>query len=196
MPRHLVLFAHPRAESFNRRILDVWVETATAHGDDVRVRDLYAMRFDPVLTETDLASFRGQAPIAPDVAIEREHVLWSERITVISPVWWIGWPAILKGWIDRVFAFGFAYAYGPQGVIGLLSGRQAMLVDTTGSTEAHWRTSGKAEAMRIAQDVGTFELSGIPVLEHLTLSPVGRLTPPEAFEHYLSQVRELAGRYR
>jgi NAD(P)H dehydrogenase (quinone) len=193
--RNLVVFAHPRASSFNGQILQAYCAAVLARGHEIEVRDLYAMGFDPVLTEADLASFRGQRPLAADIAQEQTHVRWAELITVISPVWWIGWPAILKGWIDRVFSFDFAYGYGPTGTVGLLEGRRAIVIATTGSNEAHWAASGKLEAVRVAQDVGTFELSGISMLEHVTLSPVGRKTAPDAFASYLDQVTALVGRH-
>ena len=192
--RILVLYAHPRPASFNRAVLEAFVEAAAARGHAPVVRDLYAIGFDPCVTEADLAAARGQGEPAEDVRREQAHVREADVIVAISPVWWIGWPAILKGYVDRVFSYGFAYAYGPGGVAGLLGPRRAIVIGTTGSSEAHWRDSGKSEAVRVAQDVGTFELSGIAMIEHLTLSPVGRLTPPEAFAAHLERVRELVRR--
>jgi NAD(P)H dehydrogenase (quinone) len=193
--KNLVVFAHPRAKSFNREILDTYVAATRARGHEVEVRDLYAMKFDPVLSEADLAAYRGQGELAADIRAEQELVTWSEVITLISPVWWIGWPAIMKGWIDRVFSFNFAYAYGPGGTIGLLKGRRGLIFSTTGSSEAHWPESGKQEAVRVAQDEGTMELSGIAMLEHVTFSPVGRLTPAEVFPGYLERVKQCVERH-
>lgn len=191
----LVVYAHPRPQCFNAQVRDTFVEAARARGHAVRVRDLYAMGFDPIVKEADLAAARGLAPVAPDVTEEQDLVRWAEVIAMISPVWWIGWPAMMKGWVDRTFALNFAYGYGPKGVVGLLEGRRAIVISTTGSTAAHWTESGKREAVRMSQDVGTMELSGLVMCEHLTLSPVGRLTPAEAFAGYLDEVRALVGRH-
>lgn len=193
--RHLVVFAHPRAESFNRQVLNTYVAALTRNGHEVRVRDLYVMNFNPVLNEAEMAAARTKGSPPADVQIEQDHVRWAEVITCISPVWWIGWPAILKGWIDRVFTLNFAYGYGPTGTVGLLAGKQAVVMGTTGSSAAHWQSSGKQEAMRVSQDVGTFEVSGMQTVAHLTFSPVGRLTQPAAFDAYLAEVQTLVDRH-
>ena len=192
--RNLVVFAHPRVESFNRELLRTYCAAAQERGHELRVRDLYAMQFNPILAESEMNAARGQGTQSADIVIEQQHVQWAEVVTLISPVWWIGWPAILKGWIDRIFAFNFAYGYGPSGTIGLLKGKSAIVFSTTGSNSVHWNDSGKLESVRISQDVGTLELSGIKVLEHMTFSPVGRLTKPETFAEYLQQARELVER--
>ena len=153
------------------------------------------MQFNPVLSEADMSAARGQSNAATDVVAEQEHVRWADVITLISPVWWISWPAILKGWVDRVFAFNFAYGYGPNGTVGLLQGKRAIVFSTTGSNGQHWQDSGKLESTRVSQDVGTFAVSGIEVLEHMTISPVGRLTKAETFPVYLAGVVALVARH-
>lgn len=92
-------------------------------GHEVRVRDTYELNFNPVLGASDFISFsQGNTP--EDIKEEQEHISWADSITFIYPVWWAGLPAILKGYVDRVFSHGFAYAYGENGIEKLLSGKK------------------------------------------------------------------------
>lgn len=84
---------------------------------------LYELNFNPVLGASDFISFsKGNTP--EDIKEEQEHISWADSITFIYPVWWAGLPAILKGYVDRVFSHGFAYAYGENGIEKLLSGKK------------------------------------------------------------------------
>lgn len=131
----LVVFSHPNPQSFNHAILETVVKAFKSKGHAVVVRDLYGIRFDPVLAIADLeAALRGSARL--DVAEEQRHVREADLLVFIFPVWWSGVPAILKGWIDRVFTHGFAYAIDKKGVTGLLAGKKAAFFSTAGATEA------------------------------------------------------------
>ena len=132
--RHLVLYCHPDSKSFCHAILENVVETLRGKGHEVRVKDLYAEGFDPILKGSDFAAFQaGKTP--PDIKAEQDHIVWAETITVIHPVWWTSLPAMLKGYIDRVFALGFAYAFGPDGPKGLLGGRKVVIFSTQGAAQ-------------------------------------------------------------
>ena len=130
--KHLVVYAHPSSESFNHAILETTVETLEKKGHEVNVRDLNAMNFQPVLTLDDLSAMRnGQTPW--DIRQEQEYVWQSDTIILIYPIWWTGLPAIIKGYIDRVFAYGFAYVYGANGIDQLLTGKKGMIINTHGT---------------------------------------------------------------
>ena len=192
--RHLVVFAHPNAQSFNTRLCHAYVEELERRGHTVVWRDLYALKFDPVLTMDDFDGVRtGSAP--PDVRIEQEHVAWADVITFISPIWWIGWPAMLKGYVDRVFSLGFAYRYTPGGVEGCLAGKRAVIVTSSGSTMENFVETGKLAAVRTAQDAYTMEFCALAMVEHLHFAPVGRRTPPERFDRMVEEVRDLVRRH-
>lgn len=99
--RALVIYCHPKPGSFNAAIRDVVLERLAAAGAEVRLSDLYARGFSPVLTEAEwtgyLHSPANQAPVAQDVA----DVGWCDTLIFIYPTWWYGLPALLKGWLDR-----------------------------------------------------------------------------------------------
>lgn len=85
------------------------------------VRDLYAINFQPVISSSEVIGGIGE-----DVVREQEFLQWAEVITLIYPIWWTGMPAIMKGYIDRVFSYGFAYKYVNGVQMGLLKERKLL----------------------------------------------------------------------
>ena len=190
---HLVVLAHPREGSFTREVCRLYVEELAARGHAVVLRDLYALKFNPVATVEDITGNRtGRVPA--DIKVEQDHLVWAEVVTLIHPIWWIDRPAILKGWIDRVFAIGFAYGYGPNGPVGTLRGKKAVIITSAGSTQEHFDESGKMQAIRVAQDLGTMRFCAMEMLEHLHFSPVGSRSTPAMVEGYKERVREAVRR--
>ena len=105
----LVVYCHPRADSFTAAVRDVVVETLEAKMAEVRVMDLYQMGFDPILSETEHREYldypENCAPVSKDV----ENICWCDTLIFVYPTWWYGLPAILKGWLDRAFLPGVAF---------------------------------------------------------------------------------------
>ncbi len=131
----LVIFAHPNPASFNHAVLETVVKTFTAKGHAVAVRDLYGIRFDPILAPSDFEAL-AKGSVRLDVAEEQRHIQQADLLVFIHPVWWFAAPAILKGWIDRVLTLGFAFQHDEQGVTGLLAGKKAALFCTAAAPEA------------------------------------------------------------
>ena len=186
--KHLVVLAHPRAASFTRQVADTYIDAVSARGHEVMLRDLYALRFNPVADE-DEGRTRPQGEPAADVRAEMDHLLAADVVTFVSPVWWIAPPAILKGWLDRVLRGGFAYGYGPHGPRGALQGKRSLVFTSSGSTEREFLDSRKLEAIRVMWGVGTVEFCGMTLLEHLHFGPVGSRSTPPMIQAYLERVR-------
>ncbi|MDU4962398.1 MAG: NAD(P)H-dependent oxidoreductase [Sporomusaceae bacterium] len=168
---HLILYAHPNPRSFNAAILDTAVKALTDKGHQVTVRDLYELNFDPVLKGADFEAFQtGNNP--PDIAREQAYIRAADVITLIYPVWWAGIPALLKGYIDRVFAYGFAYQYEQGNVVGLLAGKKGLIITTQGTPTEHYDAIGMTSAMRKTADTGILAFCGIESLEHLFFGAV------------------------
>jgi len=126
-----VVIGHQRQGSFCHAIVGAVVEELTAAGHEVVFHDLYAEGFDPVLTEEEL---RADVPACPVVRRHIDELLAADGIVVVHPNWWAQPPAVLKGWVDRVFRNGAIYRFGPQGaVLGELADKTA-LVFTTSNT--------------------------------------------------------------
>lgn len=191
--RHLIVYAHPNPASFSHAIRTALEETYAAQGGEVRVRDLYALGFDPVLKGSDFAAMKsGQLP--DDITTEQGHITWADAVTVVAPVWWTGLPAILKGYVDRVFLYGFAYQYGAQGVEGLLKGKKVLLVGTHGHPSDYYAGIGMHKSMNQTQDDGIFKFSGMEVVEHIYLGSVPT-TDDATRKGYLEQVKAAATKH-
>lgn len=153
-----LVHAHPEPRSFTSAMKDVAIETLTGAGHEVRVSDLYAMRFKASLDAEDFPEaadpgfFKAQAEqvkahesgaLAADILAEQEKLFWSDVLLLQFPLWWFSVPAILKGWVDRVFTMGRIYGGGKWYSNGALGGRRAMCVLTTGGPEAIYGPRGR-----------------------------------------------------
>lgn len=132
----LVVFTHPaREESLSGAILDAFVSGATGAGLEVRVRDLYALNFNPVVSKQDwFDGFVGKVP--PDCEAEQAQVQWADGLAFITPAWNWSMPAMLKGYLDRAFVIpGFSFKSNPNGSTyegGLLTHKKALVIQTLG----------------------------------------------------------------
>ena len=145
----LLVYAHPEPTSFTCALKEVAREALTHAGHTVEVSDLYGEGFNPVAGRHDFTgvhdasrfhyqSEQGHAHanggFAADLVREQQRVLKADLIIWLYPIWWGGVPAILKGWFDRVMAFGFAYADGRRYDSGFFKEKTGMLCLTTGGT--------------------------------------------------------------
>jgi NAD(P)H dehydrogenase (quinone) len=187
----LVVIAHPNPASFNKNgILATVKATLADKGSEVRVRDLYEINFNPVLSGKDIEGIQsGNLPA--DIKEEQEHLTWANNIIVIAPVWWIGRPAILQGYFDKVLTNGFAFKYGPEGPVGLLQIEKALLINTAGTPEPVYDGwAGSKELLSRPTTEGVFYFTGIKQVQHVPLYGIGFSTP-EQREAMLAQVAEV-----
>ena len=112
----LIVFAHPLADSLSAALKAAVVGGLEEAGHTADVIDLYADKFDPSLSATERTSFvqPGYTP-PPDTAAYCERLQAADGIVFVFPQWWFGMPAILKGFVDRVFVPGVAFAPDPKG---------------------------------------------------------------------------------
>lgn len=107
--RALVVYCHPDPASFTAAIRDVVLAGLAAAGAEVRLHDLYAMGFAPVLGAAELAGYAQSPQNRGPVAQACADVLWCDTLIFLYPTWWYGLPAMLKGWLDRVLLPGVAF---------------------------------------------------------------------------------------
>ena len=161
----LLVYAHPESQSLNGSLKDFTVSHLKNLGHNVQVSDLYAMKWKATFDADDFENRRNKQHFSaelesqyafekglqsPDVALEQEKLLWSDTVILQFPLWWFSMPAILKGWVDRVYAYGFAYGVGEHSETrwgdrygeGTLAGKRAMLVVTAGGWESHYSPRG------------------------------------------------------
>lgn len=152
-----IVHAHPEPQSFNAALTNRARQTLESEGHFVRVSDLYAMRFDPVsdrrnfTTVKDADYFKQQVEekhaakvggFAPDVAVEMEKLSWCDALILQFPLWWFSMPAVLKGWVDRVFALGYAYGGRRWYDDGVFAGKRAMVSLTLAGDEIIYSKTG------------------------------------------------------
>ncbi len=161
----LLVFAHPEPRSLGASLRDVAVRELETQGHTVRVSDLYAEGWKSEIDRADfpllgpderlkVAAASGEAfaadALTADVKAEQDKLLWADVVILQFPLWWFTMPAILKGWVDRVYSYGFAYGVGEHSDTrwgdrygeGTLAGKRAMLLVTAGGWEEHYSARG------------------------------------------------------
>lgn len=132
----LIVLAHPAELSLSRLIAETAVATLTASGRQPSLLDLYAHDFDPVLTRLERSTYYTEAANFEAFKSHADLLSHSEILVLVFPTWWFGLPAILKGWLDRVFAPGIAFDHASDfGPIKprLVNLRKVVVVTTLGS---------------------------------------------------------------
>lgn len=162
---HLIIYCHPNPKSFNAAILETYSNTLKSKGHEVRVRDLYQMKFNPVMDRADFEAMH-KGTFLPDVKEEQEHIRWAEVITFIYPIWWSGMPALGRGYVDRVLSEGFAYQFGPEGLKTCLDDKKAVLINTMGAPESEYEKTGMFKSIHQTTVEGIFEFCGMKVVVH------------------------------
>jgi NAD(P)H dehydrogenase (quinone) len=100
--RALVVYCHPHPNSFNAAVRDLVIAKLSQAGAEVRLTDLYARGFQPVLTSPEWTHYLDCPSNQADVADEVADLRWCDTLIFVYPTWWYGLPAMLKGWLDRV----------------------------------------------------------------------------------------------
>ena len=189
--KHAVILAHPAHKSLNAEIAHAYVEFIERLGHDVIVRDLYRMRFDPCLKA---AEFPG--PKAPkfrdDVLRERQRLADVDVFVLVYPLWFNAPPAILKGYIDRVFSMGFGFKPGVGGAQPALTGRKLISFTTSGAPDFWMRDTGALSALMRLFDSHLGGTCGLSVIDHAHFGGMVSDITPEAFEDVLADVRTAA----
>ena len=192
--RVLIVHAHHEPTSFNGAMTRAAVTTLGDLGHSVIVSDLYAMNFDPVSDRRNFLSIADGVRLeqqveerhaaqsnsfAPALQAEMDKLAACDLLILQFPIWWLGLPAILKGWIDRVLAVGRAYGGGRWYDRGMMSGKRAMLSVTMGGPEDSYSERGLygAPARAILHPInhGTLGFVGFTVIEPFIVYAPGRM---------------------
>ena len=199
-----IVFAHPERRSYGGRLLDTAEATLREAGHEVSVSDLYGMGFNPLAGPADFATRRfsdrlhydreqkhaiAHDGLAPDIRAELDRVLWCDMLILQFPLWWFSVPAMMKGWIDRVFVNGIAYGAGKKMDQGGLRGRTAMLTLTTGCYPGMAEPDGLVGDMNVnlwPLQHGTLAFTGLRVLPPFVAWSVQYATA-ETREDYVAQ---------
>lgn len=194
----LIVHAHPEPTSLTRRLVAESVRTLQSQGHEVLQSDLYAMHwkavFDaddfPARADPERLSFIAESGHAYanggqtlDVATEQAKVLAADAVIFQFPLWWYGMPAIMKGWIDRVWAYGLAYGYKDGGNTyrygdGAFKGKRALLAVAVGGPARDYSArgiNGPLEQLLFPITHGTLYFPGFDVLPTHAVYDAGRM---------------------
>ena len=208
-----IVHAHPEPKSFCSALKDCAADYFISNGHNVKVSDLYSMNFNPVggindfkeLLNTDYFKFQQEQINATskdlfvdDIKHEMQKFDWADIIIFNFPLWWFSVPAILKGWVDRIFAMGFAYGAG-KGVYenGFFKDKTAFCCITTGGPESSFEANGRnGELEKILFHInhGMFYFVGMKTIEpFVAFSPVRKTDEVRkellnSYQNYLSSI--------
>jgi NAD(P)H dehydrogenase (quinone) len=208
------VYAHPEPKSFNGALKDIALAALQEKGHEVKLSDLYAMNFNPVLNTEDFTERKKQdifkpffeavqasktGAFAPDIKEEMGKVKWADLMIFQFPIYFTAMPAIMKGWIDRVLApgFGFNPVTNSAYDTGLFKGKSAMLVTTTGAPKAMYSEGGAHGDLNKRLEPIThcvFEYMGMKVLPSFIVyeaSAMKRERGTEELEKYRQRLFEL-----
>jgi NAD(P)H dehydrogenase (quinone) len=211
----LLVFAHPDRRSLNGALRDVAVAELQSQGHEVKVSDLYAQGWKSQVDREDFPTLAPDARLRPgyasaeafftktlteDVQTEQAKLLWADMLILQFPLWWYSMPAILKGWVERVYSYGFGYGvgevsdthWGDRFGEGTFKGKRAMLIVTTGGWEEHYSArgvNGPIEDILFPINHGVLNYPGYHVLPPFVAYRVDRYEEPD-FEATAALLRE------
>ncbi|NYE95147.1 NAD(P)H dehydrogenase (quinone) [Psychromicrobium silvestre] len=160
-PEHvLVVFCHPLEDSFGAALLEQYTAGLRESGRTYEVADLYRENFNPVFPAGDYIQFDG-GEMPQHIRQEQARVERADAIAIISPLWWLGFPAMLKGWFDRVWSCGWAYEFANDPDGSLLPLRPYRILFTTGGSAGSFARNGYAEALDSLIRVGVLGWCGV-----------------------------------
>ena len=201
----LVVYAHPEPTSLTRQLVQVTIETLQSQSHEVMQSDLYGMRWKAVFDEHDFPSranperlsFIAESAHAystgqqtEDVAAEQAKLKNADAVILQCPLWWFGVPAILKGWIERVYAFGFGYGYMDGSNQhrygdGALKGKRALVSVLTGGHAIDYSPrgiNGPIEQLLFPLTHGALFYPGMDVLPTHAVYGAAHMTTAEEVE--------------
>lgn len=204
MKAHIVL-AHPEIKSFNGQLANITKSELGNQGWEVTFSDLYTNDFDPregpmhYQTRSDSDRFHAQTEqrfnaengtTPHDVDAERNKLLQSDLLVVHFPLWWFGMPAILKGWIDRVFVYGSVYRSQMRYDTGICRGKKMLACITTGASAESCSFNGREGDSKLHAWplLFPFRYIGFDVLVPVIFHGVGGVAFIEDHEDGLSSV--------
>lgn len=180
----MIVYAHHEPTSFTSAMKNLAVQVLSRQQHEVVVSDLYGQGFSAVAQKWDFITTSGEhfnymleqrhaarldLAFSPDIHGEIQKIQAADLILFVTPIWWSGVPAILKGWFDRVLAMGVAWDGGKNGTNGLLRGKQAIVVAAAGGPDEYLREEGayKATPEQILRPInyGTLAFCGLNVHE-------------------------------
>lgn len=156
----LTVLDHPDLTSFSAAVAKEFMAGAVASGHTVELADLHAEGFDPRFSMRDVERDRN-APTAADVVKEQERIARADAVCLVFPLFWWGMPSMTKGWVDRVWTWGWAYDQLDDPEKSLQRPRTGVLLVPAGARSDEMEQAGYLSALETAWIKGTFGYFGM-----------------------------------
>jgi NAD(P)H dehydrogenase (quinone) len=193
--RFLILYVHPKTDGFCGELLAVARSALMSAGHDVEVGDLYSERFNPAFGTADYAQFSVQ-PMPTDVLREQARIERNDALIVIAPIWWYQFPAMLKGWIDRVFSEGWAFADShSRSTEPTFRLRHVLVLASAGGSPATYEKYGYRQGIEALWDTGIWGYCGIKTTSGFLWEVRPREMNVQALQRYREQATELVTQF-
>ncbi|WP_020570506.1 NAD(P)H-dependent oxidoreductase [Neolewinella persica] len=193
MKNILLIVGHPDAESYNFALADAYEKGLAAGADAGAIRRLNIrdLNFNPNLQ----FGYRKRTELEPDLLAAWEDIQWADHLVWIYPVWWGSVPAIMKGFIDRVFLPGFVFRKHEGSKIKwdkLLNGKTARIIQTLDQPGWYYRLVYARPSYHAMKQL-TMEFTGVRKVKATTIGPL-RLSTPEWREKQLAKVKMIGAK--
>lgn len=189
MKKILILNGHPNHNSLSKALADRYFQGASRNGNEVKVINLNELKFDPILHK----GYQEIQQLEPDLINAQNDITWANHLVLIFPIWWSSPPALLKGFIDRVFIPGFAFKYHPGKTMWdkLLKGRTSEIILTTDAPNwwNKWILNDPAINM---MKKGVLEFSGFKVTKVVSLAEIKNQNS-DSIELILRKIEKIGG---
>ncbi len=187
MKNILIINAHPDKESFCSNLAISYKEGADKAGGNCKLINLIDLKFSPVLKY----GYRKQTELEPDLLKAQSDIVSANHLVFVFPVWWGTYPALLKGFIDRVFLPGFAFEYKENSLLWdkKLTGKTARIIFTMNTPKWYNRFVYKRPAYYSLKK-SVLEFCGISPVKITSLSPI-KTSDALKREKWLGEVKKL-----
>lgn len=190
-PKHVVVLCHPEADSFNATIAEGYCAAVREIGHEVVLRDLYRMKFDPVL-KTDEQPGSANYSVSPDVVDELELLADASVLVLVYPIWFGTPPAMLKGYVERVLGSGFSYRAVRERAPHCLSGTHMLSLTSSGTTTQWLEEQGAWTSLRMVFDRYLKNAFSLASADHVHFSGVVAGLKDRVVREHLEEVRQAA----
>jgi putative NADPH-quinone reductase len=183
----LIINGHPNKESLNFSLVDAYKKGAHASHAEIQEIVIRDLQFNPNLQ----FGYQKRTELEPDLLASWEKIKWAEHIVIVHPIWWGGMPAMMKGFFDRLFLPGFAFAYRENSVWWdkLLTGKTAHIITTMDTPYWYFRLIyGNPGINQLKKN--TLEFCGIKPVKVTVFSPI-KNRKKEMIQKYIDKTEQL-----
>jgi len=187
MKKILIINGHPDPESFNVALAESYKKGAIASGAEVKEIKIRELQFNPNLQ----FGYRKRTELEPDLLEAQEQITWAEHLVWVYPVWWASIPAIMKGFVDRVFLPGFAFKKRENSVWWdkLLTNKSARIISTLDQPAWYYWLVYRQPSNNAMKKL-TLEFCGMSPVRTTTIGPI-RLSKERYRTKWLSKIEQL-----